>query len=63
MMLVNGSFNLVDAYFLGIYVGADALRVRPNFLALLTTLVAGENLGMTVQSLKVLHEQGRASVD
>jgi len=46
MMLVNGSFNLVDAYFLGIFVGADALTavtsMFPAFMLLtaLSTLVA-----------------------
>ncbi|MFC6631852.1 MATE family efflux transporter [Microbulbifer taiwanensis] len=46
MMLVNGSFNLVDAYFLGIYVGADALAavtaMFPAFMLIvaLSTLVS-----------------------
>ena len=46
MMLVNGSFNLVDAYFLGIYVGADALAAVTSmfpafmFIVALSTLVS-----------------------
>ncbi len=46
MMLVNGSFNLVDAYFLGIFVGADALTavtaMFPAFMLIvaLSTLVS-----------------------
>lgn len=46
MMLVNGSFTLVDAYFLGEYVGAEALTavtsVFPVFMLLvaLSTLVS-----------------------
>lgn len=46
MMLVNGSFTLVDAYFLGIFVGADALVAVTSmfpifiFLIALSTLVS-----------------------
>jgi len=46
MMLVNGSFSLVDAYFLGIFVGAEALTavtsMFPAFMLIvaLTTLVS-----------------------
>ena len=46
MMLVNGSFSLVDAYFLGVFVGAEALTavtsMFPAFMLIvaLTTLVS-----------------------
>lgn len=46
IMLVNGSFSLVDAYFLGIYVGADALTAVTAmfpafmFIVALSTLVS-----------------------
>jgi len=46
MMLVNGSFSLVDAYFLGVLVGADALAavtsMFPAYMLIvaLTTLVS-----------------------
>lgn len=46
MMLVNGSFNLVDAYFLGVFVGAEALTavtaMFPAFMLIvaLSTLVS-----------------------
>ncbi|MGB0188447.1 MAG: MATE family efflux transporter [Aequoribacter sp.] len=46
MMLVNGSFNLIDAYFLGVFVGAEALAAvtatfpATLFFVALSTLVA-----------------------
>ena len=46
MMLVNGSFNLIDAYFLGVFVGAQALAAvtatfpATIFFVALSTLVA-----------------------
>ncbi|MET1254609.1 MATE family efflux transporter [Aliikangiella maris] len=40
MMLVNGSFNLVDAYFLGIFVGADALSAVTAMFPLVMLMVA-----------------------
>ena len=46
IMLVNGSFTLVDAYFLGVFVGADALTAVTSmfpifiFLIALSTLVS-----------------------
>ena len=46
MMLVNGSFNLIDAYFLGVFVGAEALAAvtatfpATIFFVALSTLVA-----------------------
>lgn len=46
VMLVNGSFSLVDAYFLGVFVGAEALTAVTTmfpafiFIAALSTLVS-----------------------
>ena len=46
LMLVNGSFNLIDAYFLGVFVGAEALAAvtatfpATIFFVALSTLVA-----------------------
>ncbi len=40
MMLVNGSFNLVDAYFLGIFVGAEALTAVTSMFPLFMLMVA-----------------------
>jgi len=46
MMLVNGSFNLIDAYFLGVFVGAEALAAvtatfpATIFFVAISTLVA-----------------------
>lgn len=40
MMLVNGSFNLVDAYFLGVFVGADALTAVTSMFPLIMMIIA-----------------------
>ncbi|TLM75732.1 MATE family efflux transporter [Microbulbifer harenosus] len=40
IMLVNGSFNLVDAYFLGIFVGADALTAVTSMFPAVMLVVA-----------------------
>ena len=40
MMLVNGSFNLVDAYFLGAFVGAEALTAVTSMFPAFMLLVA-----------------------
>ncbi len=40
MMLVNGSFNLVDAYFLGVFVGADALAAVTAMFPVFMLMVA-----------------------
>ncbi|MCG8609939.1 MAG: polysaccharide biosynthesis C-terminal domain-containing protein, partial [Pseudomonadales bacterium] len=47
MMLVNGSFNLVDAYFLGFFVGADALSAVTSMFPLFMLLVALSTLVST----------------
>lgn len=44
MMLVNGSFNLVDAYFLGVFVGADALSAVTSMFPAFMLLVAVSTL-------------------
>ncbi|MDB4836966.1 MATE family efflux transporter [Marinomonas sp.] len=44
MMLVNGSFSLVDAYFLGKYVGANALTAVTSVFPAFMLLVALSNL-------------------
>ncbi len=40
IMLVNGSFSLVDAYFLGIFVGADALTAVTSMFPAFMLIVA-----------------------
>lgn len=40
IMLVNGSFSLVDAYFLGVYVGADALTAVTSMFPAFILMVA-----------------------
>lgn len=40
MMLVNGSLNLVDAYFIGVFVGADALAAVTAVFPLFMLMVA-----------------------
>ncbi|WP_105102611.1 MATE family efflux transporter [Microbulbifer pacificus] len=40
IMLVNGSFNLVDAYFLGVFVGADALTAVTSMFPAVMLVVA-----------------------
>lgn len=40
MMLVNGSFNLVDAYYLGVFVGADALSAVTSMFPVFMLMVA-----------------------
>ncbi|MBL4632116.1 MAG: MATE family efflux transporter [Paraglaciecola sp.] len=40
IMLVNGSFSLVDAYFLGIFVGADALTAVTSMFPAFILIVA-----------------------
>ncbi|MFT2090528.1 MATE family efflux transporter [Paraglaciecola sp. 2405UD69-4] len=40
IMLVNGSFSLVDAYFLGVYVGADALTAVTSMFPAFIMMVA-----------------------
>lgn len=44
MMLVNGSFNLVDAYFLGVFVGADALVAVTSMFPVFIFLIAMSTL-------------------
>ncbi|WP_158970397.1 MATE family efflux transporter [Paraglaciecola sp. L3A3] len=44
MMLVNGSFNLVDAYFLGQFVGADALVAVTSMFPVFIFLIAMSTL-------------------
>lgn len=39
-MLVNGSFSLVDAYFLGVFVGADALTAVTSMFPAFILIVA-----------------------
>ncbi len=45
MMLVNGSFSLVDAYFLGEYVGAHALAAVTSVFPAFMLLVALSSWG------------------
>lgn len=40
MMLVNGSFSVIDAAFLGIYVGADALTAITSMFPLMMLIIA-----------------------
>lgn len=47
MMLVNGSFTVVDAYFLGAFVGADALTAVTSMFPLFMLLVALSSLVST----------------
>ena len=44
IMLVNGSFTLVDAYFLGVFVGADALTAVTSMFPAFILIVALSNL-------------------
>ena len=52
MMLVNGSFNLVDAYFLGAFVGAEALTavtsMFPAFMLVTRMLLGHSSSGASV---------------
>ena len=40
MMVVSGSLNLVDAYFIGVFVGADALAAVTAMFPLFMVLIA-----------------------
>ena len=40
IMMVNGSFALVDAYFLGVFVGADALTAVTSMFPAFILIVA-----------------------
>lgn len=57
MMLVNGSFNLVDAYLLGMFVGSDALAAVTAtfpftiFFVAISTLVANGYASVMARSL------------
>lgn len=44
IMLVNGSFSLVDAYFLGVFVGADALTAVTSMFPAFIMIVAMSTL-------------------
>lgn len=61
MMLVNGSFNLIDAYFLGVFVGADALAAvtatfpATIFFVALSTLVANGFASIMARALGAKH--------
>lgn len=63
IMLVNGSFTLVDAYFVGAYVGADALTAVTLMFPLFMLLVALSTLVSSGFSSVLARLIGRGDID